>query len=56
MLHDIFVLSHNAVILWRKDIAFYSYRSKLMEIIIASYSYRSGLIGSFLELSFLDRD
>jgi hypothetical protein len=40
----VFALSHNASTLRRKVIAFYSYRSGLIEIVIASYSYPSGLI------------
>jgi hypothetical protein len=44
MLHYIFALSHSASTLWRKVIAFY--RSRLMETIIAFYSYCSGLIGN----------
>ncbi len=35
-LHHIFSLSHNASILWRKVIAFYRYRSRLMGIVIVS--------------------
>ncbi len=44
----IFALSHNASTLWRKDIAFYSYHSKLIEIVIASQSYCSGLIENLI--------
>ncbi len=36
MTHHIFVLSQNASAPWRKVIAFYSYCSRLMEIVIAS--------------------
>ncbi len=42
----IFALSQNASTLWRKVIAFYSYCSRLIEIVIASYCYRSGLKGN----------
>ncbi len=38
-------LSHNASTLKRKVIASFSYRSGLIKIVIASYSYRSSLIG-----------
>jgi hypothetical protein len=40
-----FALSHNASTLRSKVIASYSYRSGLIEIVIAFYSYCSGLIG-----------
>jgi hypothetical protein len=43
--------SQNASSVWRELIAFYSYRSRLMEIVeivIASYSYRSGLIENII--------
>jgi hypothetical protein len=45
-----FELSHNASMLWRKVIAFYSYRSRLMEIVIATYSYRSALVENAIAL------
>jgi hypothetical protein len=41
-LYSVFALSHNAATLRRKVIASYSYRSGLIEIITASHSYRSG--------------
>jgi hypothetical protein len=44
MLCYVFSLWHNASTLRRKVIASYSYRSGLIEIVIASYNYRSGLI------------
>jgi hypothetical protein len=44
-LRNVFTLSLNASTLRRKVIASYSYRSGLIEIVIASYSYRSDLIG-----------
>jgi hypothetical protein len=47
-LRFIFALSHNASTLWRKVIAFDSYRSMHVEIVIASYCYRSGLIRSVI--------
>ncbi len=46
----IFALSHNALTLWRKVIAFYIYRSRLLEIVTASDSYRSVLIGNVIAL------
>jgi hypothetical protein len=42
----IFAFSHNASTL--KKSYHFSYRSRLMESIIASYSYRSGLIGNVI--------
>jgi hypothetical protein len=50
MLCYILELSHNASNLWRKVIASFSYRSGLIETLIASYSHRfyshsSSLIG-----------
>jgi hypothetical protein len=47
-LRYIFALSHNASTLWRKVIAFHSYRSWLMGTVIASYSYHSRLIGNVI--------
>ncbi len=49
-LRYIFVLSHNASTLWRKTITFYSYRSWLVEIVIASYIHRYELIGNIIAL------
>ncbi len=41
----VFSFSHNASILKRKVLASYSYRSGLIEIVVASYSNGSGLLG-----------
>ncbi len=49
-LRYIFLLSHNASTLWRKAITFYSYRSSLVEIVIASYIHRYVLIGNIIAL------
>jgi hypothetical protein len=38
----IFALLHKASTLWRKVIAFFSYRFRLMEFVTVSKSYRSG--------------
>ncbi len=48
MLHYIFALSHDAPTLWIKVIAFYSYRSMLMETVTTSYSYYSRLIENLI--------
>jgi hypothetical protein len=40
----IYALSQDASTLKRKVIAFYSYRSRLVEIVIAPHSYRSSLV------------
>jgi hypothetical protein len=45
MLRYVLVLSHNVSTLWGKVIASFSYRSGLIGIIIVSCSYRSSLIG-----------
>jgi hypothetical protein len=48
MLRYIFFRYHNASTQWRKVTAFKSYCSRPMEIVIASFSYRSGLIGNII--------
>jgi hypothetical protein len=40
-LRYVFALSHNASTMRKKVIASHSYRYRLIEIVIASYSYRS---------------
>jgi hypothetical protein len=47
-LRYIFALLHNASTLWRKVIAFDSYRSRHIEIVIASYSFCSELVGNVI--------
>ncbi len=38
--------AYNRASVYDTVIAFYSYRSRLMEIVIASYLYRSALVGT----------
>jgi hypothetical protein len=44
----VFALLHNASTLKRKVMASYSYRPRLIKIIITSYSNHSGLIGTII--------
>ncbi len=53
-LRYVIALSHNAITLRKKVIASYSYRSGLIEIVIASYTYHSGLIGIIIA-AYIDR-
>jgi hypothetical protein len=48
MLCYILALSHNASTLWRKVTDFYSYHSRLTEIVITSYRHCSGLTGNVI--------